>query len=311
MVGTVGRTDLCGADRTEPLARRMFRSLRRFDDLADDVAVYPTHGVGSFCSAPGAADRTTTLGRERATNTLFTVGNADEFVERLVAGFGTFPTYFGRLPELNRLGPRRYEALPRLEPLSAHDVAAHTAGGGVVVDVRPAEAYGAGHISGSIANTLRPSFASWLGWLIDADRPLVFVLDDEQDRDDLVRQCLDIGYEHLVGELAGGVAAWSASGRCLSTIPMVDVSGMSPRVVDVRQANEYAAGHVPGAAHAELGSILRARLPDEAFTVMCAHGERSMTAASLLAARGRADVTVLAGGPDTWSGATGRRLETG
>ena len=55
MVGTVGRTDLCGADQTEPLARQMFHSLRRFDDLPDDLAVYPTHGAGSFCSAPGAS----------------------------------------------------------------------------------------------------------------------------------------------------------------------------------------------------------------------------------------------------------------
>ena len=68
MVGAVGRTDLCGPDLAEPLARDMFHSLRRLDDLPDDLAVYPTHGAGSFCSAPGGAERTTTLGRERATN---------------------------------------------------------------------------------------------------------------------------------------------------------------------------------------------------------------------------------------------------
>ena len=208
MVGTVGRTDLCGAERTEPLARQMFHSLRRFDELPDDVAVYPTHGAGSFCSAPGAAERTTTLGRERVSNPLFSVTDEDEFVERLLAGFGTFPTYFARLPELNRLGPRRYDALPRLDRLSADDVEAHLAAGGVVVDVRPVAAFAAGHIPGSMANTLRPVFASWLGWLVDPDRPLVFVVDDDQDRDELVRQCLDIGHEHLVGELAGGIDAW-------------------------------------------------------------------------------------------------------
>jgi hydroxyacylglutathione hydrolase len=311
MVGTVGRTDLCGADQTEPLARQMFHSLRRFDDLADDVAVYPTHGAGSFCSAPGAADRTTTLGRERATNWLFTIGNEDEFVDRLLAGFGTFPTYFRRLPELNRLGPRRYDHLPRLEPLNADDIDRHLAGGGVVVDARPAAAFSSGHIARSIANTLRPTFASWLGWLVAADRPVAFVLDDNQDRDELVRQCLDIGHEGLVGELAGGVATWRTSGRALSTVPMVDNDGMSDLVVDVRQANEYASGHVPGARHVELGAIARSDLPDEPLTVMCGHGERAMTAASLLSARGRTDVTVFAGGPYTWTTATGRRLATG
>ena len=33
----------------------------------------------------------------------------DEFIEWLVAGFGTFPSYFARLPELNRRGPTRYD----------------------------------------------------------------------------------------------------------------------------------------------------------------------------------------------------------
>ena len=57
MVGTVGRTDLCGPDLAEPLAHEMFRGLRRFDNLPASLAVYPTHGAGSFCSAPGASQR--------------------------------------------------------------------------------------------------------------------------------------------------------------------------------------------------------------------------------------------------------------
>ena len=108
MVGTVGRTDLCGPDLTVPLAHQMFRGLRRFDNLPDTLAVYPTHGAGSFCSAPGASQRTSTLAHERDTNPLFSIRDEDTFVEQLVAGFGSFPTYFARLPEVNRLGPVRY-----------------------------------------------------------------------------------------------------------------------------------------------------------------------------------------------------------
>ena len=93
MVGAVGRTDLCGPDLAEPLAHEMFRGLRRFDNLPASLAVYPTHGAGSFCSAPGASQRTSTIGRERATNPLFSIDDEDQFAERLVAGFGTFPTY--------------------------------------------------------------------------------------------------------------------------------------------------------------------------------------------------------------------------
>jgi len=311
MVGTVGRTDLCGPDLAVPLAHEMFRGLRRFDQLPDDLPVYPTHGAGSFCSAPGASQRTSTLGHERGTNPLFTIRDEDTFVERLVAGFGSFPTYFARLPEVNRLGPARYDTLPTLAALPPEDVERHLAAGGAVVDARPAAAFSSGHLAGSLSNTLRPAFASWLGWLVEPDQRLVFVLDRDQDRADLVRQCLDVGHEHLVGELAGGFDAWTGSGRPVASIPFVDVNDMVGSIIDVRQANEYASGHVPGSRNVELGQITAIEPTVGPMTVMCGHGERAMTGASVLVARGHHDVVVLDGGPDTWSSATGRPLALG
>ena len=311
MVGTVGRTDLCGPDLAEPLAHEMFRGLRRFDDLPASLAVYPTHGAGSFCSAPGASQRTSTIGHERATNPLFSIGDEDRFVERLVAGFGTFPSYFARLPELNRLGPTRYDSLPELAQLTTNDVQRHLESGAVIVDARPAATFAVGHVPGSLSNTLRPVFASWLGWLVEPDRALIFVLGDDQDRDDLVRQCLDVGQERLLGELHGGITAWVAAGLPTATLPMVDATHLVGPIVDVRQANEYATSHVPGALNIELGQVAHSTVPDGALAVMCGHGERAMTGASILQALGHHDLAVLAGGPDDWAAATGHALQVG
>ena len=229
----------------------------------------------------------------------------------LVAGFGTFPPYFALLPERNRLGPIRYDALPRLAALSPDDVDRHVAMGGVVVDARPVAAFSAGHLPGSLSNTLRPVFASWIGWLVESQRPIVFVLDDGQDRDDLVRQCLDVGHELLIGEVAGGLDAWTDSGRPVGSIPLVDPAGMVCQVIDVRQANEFATGHIPDSVNIELGAVAHTAVTSGPLTVMCGHGERAMTGASILAATGSSDVFVLDGGPDTWSTATGGSLETG
>ena len=311
MVGAVGRTDLCGPDLAKLLAHDMYRSLHRFDDLPGAVTLYPTHGAGSFCSAPGGSERTSTLERERATNTLLAVTGEDEFVERLMAGFGTFPTYFFRLPELNRLGPTRYDAPPSLSPLSPADVESLVDGGALIVDVRPAAQFAEGHIEGSLSNTLRPVFSSWLGWLVEPDRPLVFVLDDDQNKADLVRRCLDVGLERLAGFLDGGVDAWSATGRSLSTVPFVGTDHLSGTVVDVRQNDEFAVGHVAGASNIELAAIAAADIGDGPITVMCGHGERAMTAASLLARRGRGELLVFDGGPDTWASVTGQALGVG
>ncbi len=312
MVGTVGRTDLLGDERREELARELFRALR--DEilvLPDDLAVYPTHGAGSFCSAPSSSERTTTIGRERTTNPLLAVHDEDQFVEQLLAGLGSFPSYFRLLPERNRHGVPRYDHVPTLPRLTAAEVADKVEAGAALVDVRPLADFAAGHPKGALSNVLRPVFASWLGWLIDLDRPVVFVVGDDQDRDELVRQCLTIGHDNLLGELDGGVAAWAAAGHPIETIPLASPAEMASTVLDVRQDAEWTAGHVPGAHHIELGALADTDAPDGPVTVMCGHGERAMTAASLLTARGLRDVSVLAGGPGEWADAAGRELVTG
>jgi len=311
MVGTVGRTDLLGPEPCEHLARRLYRALRdKILTLPDDLAVYPTHGAGSFCSAPGASERTTTIGRERATNPMLALPDEDSFVEQLLAGFGSFPTYFSRLPEVNRRGPRLYRTLPTLGRVSVTHLRKLIGDGAVLVDVRPIEDFAAGHIPGALSIELRPVFESWLGWLVEPDLPLLFVLSDDQDRSELARQCLSVGYEHLAGELDPGMSAWRVADLPEATIEIVGPDALGPNIVDVRQRNEYDSGHVPGAVNVELGSLPDAldAVPTGPVTVMCGHGERAMTAASMLTAHGRGEVKVLAGGPEDWATATGFAL---
>jgi hydroxyacylglutathione hydrolase len=309
-VGTVGRTDLLGDERREELARQMHRALHeRILTLPGDLPVYPTHGAGSFCSAPGGGDRTTTIGRELATDLLLSM-DEDVFVDHLLAGFGSFPDYFRLLPSLNRNGRPRLASVPRLASLTVDDVDRLTAAGAVVVDARPIAAFGAGHIPGSRSIELRPAFASWFGWLTDLDRPAVFVLDDDQDEADLVRQALTVGHDDLAGRLAGGMAAWVAAGRPVALTPIVEATAVEGTLVDIRQDDEWAAGHVPGASHVELAQLREldpGHLPEGPLTVMCGHGERAMTGASLLEAVGR-HASVLSGGPGDWVAATGRPL---
>jgi rhodanese-related sulfurtransferase len=47
------------------------------------------------------------------------------------------------------------------------------------------------------------------------------------------------------------------------------------------------------------------------MVVMCGHGERAATAASLLERAGRTDISVLVGGPDDWAAAHATPAETG
>jgi len=315
LVDAVARTDLIAADQTELLARALWRSLQdRILTLPDDLRVYPTHGAGSFCAAPTNGERITTIGRERAANPLLAASDEDAFVATLLAGYGSYPPYFLRLRERNRRGPDVVGSpFPPLPALNVDDVRRHLADGAVLVDVRSVEAWAAAHVPGALSIPLRPQFGSWLGWLVPDDRPLIFVIDGDQDASDVVRQALTIGYDQLAGAIAGGIDAWQAAGLPVTATELVDVRRLERPVVDVRQDNEHAAGHIPDSLHVELGDISEqdTELPAGELAVMCGHGERAATAASLLERSGRTDIAVVIGGPDDWQAATGENLDSG
>lgn len=313
IVGAAARTDLVGPERTEQLARAQYRSLRRLAALPDPVAVWPTHGAGSFCAAPPGARRTSTIGAERRTNPLLAAPDEDAFVAALLASLGSYPAYFDRLAEINRRGPDLVAA-PQLAPLDTAQVRRLLADGAYLVDVRPVADYAAGHVPGAVSIPLRAQYATWLGWLLDPDTPIVILRNPDQHPDDILWPALAVGYPLVAGELAGGVAAWSAGGGQLRTTPVVAAADVdTPAVLDVRQAGEHATGHLPGAQLIELGALpgRTTEVPTGAVTVMCGHGERAATAASLLERAGRGDLSIVVGGSADWAAATGRALDTG
>ncbi len=97
--------------------------------------------------------------------------------------------------------------------------------------------------------------------------------------------------------------AWRAAALPESVIALRQVNeGLQGAPLDVRQASEWAGGHIPGARHVELGSVVvsAGTIPPGPLTIYCGHGERAMTAASLLEAQGREHLAVLDGGFEAW-----------
>lgn len=313
IVGSAARTDLLGADRADELVRAQYRSLRRLADLPDAAAVWPTHGAGSFCSAPPGAERTTTIAAQKRANPLLAAPDEDTFVRQLIGSLGSYPAYFERLGEANRRGPAVLSSEPVLPSLTVDQVRHLIGEGAQIIDVRPVAEFAAGHIPGAVSIPLRDQFATWLGWLLPDDTPLVFVTRPGQDLAELTWQALKIGYERLAGHLYGGLAAWTAGGGAQERIELLTADKIAERpVLDIRQRAEHIAGHIPGAVHIELGDLTeRSGEAPRRPVVACGHGERAMTAASLLQRTGHKDLAVLDGGPADWSKATGRPLKEG
>jgi rhodanese-related sulfurtransferase len=93
-------------------------------------------------------------------------------------------------------------------------------------------------------------------------------------------------------------------GQALSDIPAASVPD-DAWLLDVREDDEWTAGHVPGAVHIPLGQLgaRTAEIPqDEIVYVICRSGGRSGRATEALAGAGWQAVNV-AGGMQSWAAA--------
>ncbi|TME80316.1 MAG: MBL fold metallo-hydrolase [Chloroflexi bacterium] len=315
LVGSVGRTDLLGAENAVPYAREMFRSLHEVILRHEDfVGVIPTHGAGSLCSTGISATTSSSVGFERRYNLMLQPIDVETFVRGLLDGQPTFPRYFARMRPTNQGGPPPLGSIPAPRPLALEEVRRSIADGAAVVDARSPVDHALAHIPGSFSMPAGTSFGTWVGWVVEPDRPLVLVLDSVDDWDDLVRQALRVGHDSIAGYLQGGFARWLEAGNPTESNGRLSVEQLArasagsgpPLVIDVRQASEFAAGHIPGALHLGAGELTDhlAELPrDRPLATMCASGYRSSVAASLLRQAGFTDVSWVAGGVPTWEAA--------
>jgi rhodanese-related sulfurtransferase len=85
------------------------------------------------------------------------------------------------------------------------------------------------------------------------------------------------------------------------TTALIEPDQIDRPLLDVRQAAEHQAGHVPGAASVELGALEATDVGSGPVATMCGKTERAMTAASVLQRAGHPDVAVLRGGYTAWS----------
>ncbi|OLC66751.1 MAG: hypothetical protein AUH69_06315, partial [Actinobacteria bacterium 13_1_40CM_4_65_12] len=228
MVGAIARTDLFGPHLAVHLALEALRTLQvRLRGLPDDLAIFPTHGSGSFCGTGGRSGHETTLGHERSTNPFFLTTEVMPFLARAL-NQQRFPAYYRDMAGINSVGPAllgRRPAPPR--KLSASDVDWLMAEGAAVVDVRRGRDYDRGHIPGSYSIGLDGPFSAWVGWLIPRGRPIVLAGGTDSQHADAQRQLHRIGFDSIAGALDGGMDAWQSSGRTKSTFETKDVEDMA------------------------------------------------------------------------------------
>lgn len=313
-LGDVGRPDLAqkAANMTqEELAGMLYESLRtKIMPLPDDVIVYPAHGAGSACGKNMMKETVDTLGNQKKFNYALRADmTKEQFIAEVTEGLLPPPSYFPENVRMNREG---YESIDTvlakgtraLTPDQFEALANET--GAIVLDTRSPQVFAKGFIPKSINIGIDGSFAPWVGALIPAtSQPLLIVADVDRETE-VVTRLARVGFDNTIGYLKGGFKAWLQAGReadAIESIPAAEFALRyrtgALRVFDVRKALEFDAGHVVGAANTPLDFINEhlSVIPREGESyVHCAGGYRSMIAASILKARGWANIIDVQGG---------------
>jgi hydroxyacylglutathione hydrolase len=307
-VGDIARPDLA-VDKREG-AHAIFHSLHdTLLTLPPETEVWPGHLGGSLCGGPGMDMKvSSTIGYEARHNDVLHEEDEDAFVERAVGSLPPQPPNFKNVVDLNR-GPL-VTAGVELTPLTPRQLEQRQRDGALLVDVRTDLQFDDAHIPNAVSNTmLRSGFGTKLAWIADPRQEIVFVGRDDDDGRLAARLAVAVGVRNLGGYLHGGMTSWRAEGREVERVERIDVSELHSRdgalqVLDVREDSEWDAGHIPGSVHVPYHDIHE--LPEgidaaEPVAVICASGQRSAVAGSLLKAHGAREVLhVVDGGVGTW-----------
>jgi glyoxylase-like metal-dependent hydrolase (beta-lactamase superfamily II)/rhodanese-related sulfurtransferase len=315
-IGDVGRPDLAGGKGYTPqtMAAMMYDTLHhKLLKLDDAVEVYPAHGAGSMCGKNLSSETSSTIGKQRQFNYALQPMTKDEFVRMMTADLPAAPAYFPKDAEINRAGAAPLSELPTLKGMTPAEVVEHAHVGAIIIDVRSAADFGAGHVPGSINIGLGGQFASWAGTLIPMEALLIIIAESEEKATEAQVRLARVGLENVKGYVAGGLDAWKKAGFEVAAVPQISVAELKElitsrpdlQVVDVRRPGEYESGHAPRAATAPLSNLNDAlpRLkldPTKMTAVICAGGYRSSAATSIMQPQGFTNLLNVAGGTSAW-----------
>lgn len=305
-IGDVGRPDLVGSKghTAEEMAGMLYDSLReKILPLPDETEIYPAHGAGSLCGKSLSKETWSTLGNQRQFNYALQPMAREDFVKLVASGQTEVPAYFPKSAAANLHGARSLDELPEPRKISGEQIRGFD---GIVLDVRSAAEFGAGHIPGAMNIGLGGQFASWAGTLIELGTPIAIAADSRAQVDEAVMRLARVGIETAGSFIL--MAEWPYETAGIEQVPVEKMdeileSGADLQFVDVRREGEYVAGHAPGAINltlSELGNLSNELNPARPTYVICQGGYRSSAGTSILEKKGFKELYNITGGTAAW-----------
>lgn len=315
-IGSLGRPDLLGEGDKKPLAQKLYKAVNeKLKDLHDELQIFPGHGAGSLCGSGMSKSASSTLGFERQTNPYLQGLSEAEFLDKILGSPPPFPEYYLRMKALNSAGPAILGGIPTPKAMDVKEFSANGCFEGVILDTRHPISYGGAHLEDSINIGSPDTLSFWAAWVLEYDRPIYLVVEDENEIDHVVRSLVRVGLDDIKAYLKPGIAGWIAKGEDFMDIPQVSVrfledmidAGEKMTLIDLRSDSEWNDGHIKGARHIYLGNLKdktdKLAKKDDTIFCICGGGFRSSIACSILQKEGYEMVYNVMGGMGAWKAA--------
>jgi glyoxylase-like metal-dependent hydrolase (beta-lactamase superfamily II)/rhodanese-related sulfurtransferase len=305
-IGDVGRPDLIGSKgyTAEEMASMLYDSLHeKILKLPDETEVYPAHGAGSLCGKSLSKETWSTLGEQRRSNYALQPMAKEEFVKIVAANQPEVPAYFPKSAAKNLEGSKALDELPKPSEFSFEEINSFE---GLVLDVRTAGEYGAGHIADAVNIGLGGQFATWAGTLIPIGTPLAIAAETSEQVDEAFMRLARVGIETVKGFIL--MKNWRGEAKTVEQVSVREVAALTEtnkelQFIDVRRAGEYADGHAVRAHNIPLDKLpndFEKLDPEKPTYVICQGGYRSSAGASLLERAGFSKLYNVTGGTAAW-----------
>lgn len=313
-VDDTGRTDLYGPGEAPRLAGNLYETIfHRLLPLGDGVILCPAHGAGSVCGMHIGSRDESTLGIERIQNPVLQWQTRDIFIKHKLAERPERPYYFSQMEKYNLEGPPLLGNLPVPVSLKPAQFLKEMENGAIVVDTSMPAGFGGAHVKGAY-NIWLGGVSAFAGWVLPYNRPILLVVEDQSYVEIAVRYLVRIGYDNIRGFLKGGTEGWYDAGYPIESTPLLSVQELRNKldrgerllVLDVRDDEEWASGHIAGAVHLYVGHLEKqiAEVPrDKPVAVVCSVGHRAGLGASILLRAGFPQVYNVLGGVTAWRAA--------
>jgi rhodanese-related sulfurtransferase len=180
----------------------------------------------------------------------------------------------------------------------------------IILDTRNATEFTQGFIPNAISIGLEGRFAEWAGVLLPFHHKLVLVTDIGKEEETITR-LTRVGFDQIIGYLAGSYQAWVDAGEKIDLIIDVEPDELKMDmnydtrlvILDVRKELEFESGHVQTAVNIPLQTmndvaVLSNIEDNDNVYIHCAGGYRSVIAASIMKKQGFHNIRNVLGGYD-------------